>query len=594
MRLNPSSLAVLLAVAVESHAQVPVTWEVVHEAPGENFQAPRRLVTTPDGCVITIESATTAAQTSAGIAAKFDENGDLQWRVVVPVQLAPASLWPRTAVDGAVDTNGTLYLAVDSSPAGRLLKVDPSGTVVFDVPLSAGSGGTFRAGHVVLDDQGQPIVAGTTDVGGQDYVELQKRDTNGALVWHERSFRGEVRGIERTSSGDVCTFGRYVSPTSWSIVSGLVTRHTTDGTPLWRRLVSTSAFINWDWSSSWLSPVQDLAVDAAENVTVIINGYQGINPWTNPLEFVVERLSPTGVSLTRVELVVPDHLHAAAVTVDAQGRSYVVGTSPLGGVGFPSVTVWCFAPGGPLQWTRGSSATVGLRSRALGVEVDADGHVLVTGWVEGSTARAVEFSLRSDGSERWAHLRAGASPQTDIFTEHDIAFGVHGNAFVIGSDGRTSTNSATRLVEYARGGAVGVSECGPAGTNSTGMPGLLAAVGSALLAANDVTLRAIALPPLTSVLFLASRAPGFVPGAGGGQGTLCLGGAIGRYVGPGQVRRCDSSGAATLRIQLDRLPQPTGLVTAVVGETWRFQAWYRDANPASTSNMTAALAIQVL
>jgi hypothetical protein len=126
------------------------------------------------------------------------------------------------------------------------------------------------------------------------------------------------------------------------------------------------------------------------------------------------------------------------------------------------------------------------------------------------------------------------------------------------------------------------------------MAGLLAAIGSDVLAADDVTLRATALPPLTTVLFLASRAPGLVPGAGGGQGTLCLGGAIGRYVGPGQVRRCDPSGAAALRIHLDRLPQPTGLAMAVVGETWRFQAWYRDANPASTSNMTAALAIQML
>ena len=594
MRPTLTSLVVLLAVAVESRAQVPITWEVVHDAPGDANQTPQRLVALPDGGVITIESATTATQASSGIAAKFDENGDLEWRVEVPVQHASGSSWPRTAVDGAVDTNGTLYLAVDTSPVGRLLKVDASGAVVLDVPLSSGSGGTFRAGHVVLDDQGRPIVAGTTNVGGQDYIELQKRDTNGALVWHERSFLGEVRGIERTSSGDVCTFGRHVSPVSWSIVSGLVTRHTTDGTPLWRRIVSTSPYINWDWSSSWFNPVQDLAVDAAGNVTVINNGYQGIDPWTNPPAFVVERLSPTGATLTREEIVASQHLYVAAVAVDALGRSYVVGTSPLGGLGFPTLTVWCFAPGGALQWTRGCSVTVGLASRALGVEVDLDGHVLVTGWVEAPTAQAVEFSLRSDGSERWARLRAGADPSTAIFTDHDIAFGVRGSAFVIGSEGRTATNSATRLVEYARGGAIGASECGPAAVNSTGQPGLLAALGSDLLAADDVTLRATALPPLTSVLFLASRAPGLVPGAGGGQGTLCLGGAIGRYVGPGQVRRCDASGAATLRIHLDRLPQPTGLVQAVVGETWRFQAWYRDANPASTSNMTDAIALQVL
>jgi hypothetical protein len=40
------------------------------------------------------------------------------------------------------------------------------------------------------------------------------------------------------------------------------------------------------------------------------------------------------------------------------------------------------------------------------------------------------------------------------------------------------------------------------------------------------------------------------------------------------------------------LPQPTGAVSAQVGETWNFQAWYRDSNPVNTSDFTDAIGVE--
>ena len=83
-----------------------------------------------------------------------------------------------------------------------------------------------------------------------------------------------------------------------------------------------------------------------------------------------------------------------------------------------------------------------------------------------------------------------------------------------------------------------------------------------------------------------------VAGPGGSQGTLCLGGAIGRYVGPGQIVNSGSTGEITLAIDLTQTPQPTGLVSVQPGETWNFQAWYRDAiGGSATSNFTDGLSI---
>jgi hypothetical protein len=74
---------------------------------------------------------------------------------------------------------------------------------------------------------------------------------------------------------------------------------------------------------------------------------------------------------------------------------------------------------------------------------------------------------------------------------------------------------------------------------------------------------------------------------GGSQGNLCLGGSIGRYVGPGQIQQSGSTGTVSLAIDLAQHPTPTGLVGVLPGETWNFQCWYRDAvGGMATSNFS--------
>jgi len=130
--------------------------------------------------------------------------------------------------------------------------------------------------------------------------------------------------------------------------------------------------------------------------------------------------------------------------------------------------------------------------------------------------------------------------------------------------------------------------------NSMGAVAVLRAHGSPFVNANDLTLYASALPPSTFGYFLTSRTQGFVPNAGGSQGNLCLSGAIGRYVGAGQIQNSGAAGALVLALDLRSLPQPSGPVSALVGETWSFQAWYRDAvGGAPTSNFSRGSAVQL-
>lgn len=131
--------------------------------------------------------------------------------------------------------------------------------------------------------------------------------------------------------------------------------------------------------------------------------------------------------------------------------------------------------------------------------------------------------------------------------------------------------------------------------NSTGNPGAMGARGSAAVVANALRLDAWQLPVGSFGFFLTSLDAGLVMNPGGSQGILCLGGAIGRYVGPGQVQNAGMHGAIALQIDLARHPTPTGPIAVQPGDTWRFQAWYRDlVGGISTSNFTDGIVLQFI
>ena len=134
--------------------------------------------------------------------------------------------------------------------------------------------------------------------------------------------------------------------------------------------------------------------------------------------------------------------------------------------------------------------------------------------------------------------------------------------------------------------------CSPAVPNSTGAPGVVDALGSLQAASNALTLEASSLPANAFGFFLTSQSQGQIAQPGGSQGVLCLGGGIGRYVGPGQIKNSGAGGVFQLALDLTQTPTPTGLVTVVAGDTWNFTAWHRDAVGGSvTSNFTDAVSI---
>lgn len=138
------------------------------------------------------------------------------------------------------------------------------------------------------------------------------------------------------------------------------------------------------------------------------------------------------------------------------------------------------------------------------------------------------------------------------------------------------------LLARPQNGTDGESYCAPAVANSTGLPGRISAAGSDVLVDNALVLVAEDLPNQQFGYFLTSQTEGLVTPAGS-QGNLCLGGTILRF--NDSVLNTGALGSFTLDVDLTSLPSSPP-ASAVTGETWSFQAWFRDANPGATSNFT--------
>jgi len=140
---------------------------------------------------------------------------------------------------------------------------------------------------------------------------------------------------------------------------------------------------------------------------------------------------------------------------------------------------------------------------------------------------------------------------------------------------------------------IGTPYCSPAVVNTSGNSATLRASGSALASANNLTLVSSDMPANQFGFFLTSMTQGNIPNPGGSQGVLCLSGTIGRYVGAGQIMNGGAGGTFSLPLNLTQTPAGPVFVAISAGQTWNFQAWFRDIGPMGQpwSNFTDGLSV---
>ena len=197
----------------------------------------------------------------------------------------------------------------------------------------------------------------------------------------------------------------------------------------------------------------------------------------------------------------------------------------------------------------------GLGEFAYGIEVDLDGTIyLIT--VAGNV-----------------HTYDRSTSTTSFIGGLGLTDGIWGAAFQVNPSG---------------GDLIGTNYCGPANLNSSGQPAVISAFGHTDVVKNQVRLDAAQMPTHQFGYFVNSMTQGF-SSPPGSQGNLCVSGAIGRHTAG--VQSTGAAGEFSLQLDLTDIPTPGGQVAIQAGETWYWQAWFRDANPSSTSNFTDGLCV---
>jgi hypothetical protein len=185
------------------------------------------------------------------------------------------------------------------------------------------------------------------------------------------------------------------------------------------------------------------------------------------------------------------------------------------------------------------------------------------------------------------------------FFDDDLFISTMGNDDVFLADDRTmyvvvtmrngaGTAAGEAILRRDLANGVGSTYC-TTEANSTGAPAYIGGEGSAT-APYALTLSVCQLPASSNGYFIVSRDQGVVVNPGGQQGSICVAStAMGRY--SNSVLMSGPAGTVSLVLDLTAIPQPTGSVPAMAGDTWNWQYWYRDANPTVTSNFSNALSV---
>jgi hypothetical protein len=510
--------------------------------------------------------------------------------------------------------------------------------------------------EVASDDAGGCFVGGWTGVipgGGNADAWLRRYDSTGNQIWSRQigtTARDEAHGVAPDGAGGVyiCGFtaGGLSGPSAGNFDTWLA-RYDGAGNQIWIRQFGTTAndgaygvtpdgvggcFVCGGTggpgfgttSDCWLARfdgagnqtwIQQFGTTASEGATAVAHdGAGGVyvsgntdgslgGPYMGSEDAWIAHYDVAGTQSWIRQLGTTQLDRAHSLAPDGVGGVYIGGhtAGSLGGPssGFPDAWFAQYNGVGDQIWIR----QIGTAESdwALALAPDGAGGMYVTGFtlgdLGGPNAGETDVWLArysSSGNRTWIFQFGSSLSDGPTGVAFDGTTRLYLSGYTYGDMAGVNAGETDAFLAFYEIDFTTTRYCTPGSPNSTGLSGILNATGWNAVAANNLTVSAEQLPQSSFGFFLTSQAQGHVVAAGGSQGTLCLGGAIGRFVGPGQIMNSGSIGSFSLPVNLATMPTPTGPVSVQPGQTFNFQAWYRDANPTSTSNFTDAIAITFL
>ncbi len=591
-----AALILSIGGATPAVAQVQSAWNVQYRHDAKPHLYPLEVLPLPNGGVVTVglAFATSSRQGDANVVvAGFDEQGENLWSWTdVSVADNGTLLVTKPMASAGVDAAGNVYIAYGGATTSSVVSLGPDGAMRWQnsLMIPPGTSGCAATSIDVTPAGDVRVAAFGFENTTWPAMEIEAFDALGSRTWawsggFNQGVTGIPHGVKIGPNGETYVYGQNDSSIFAQYYKTFAMRLDSAGLLVWYDDLATNAG-QLAYRYGDLAPNGDLVVAAA--------GWVSNFPGSDRVAYA-HRFGPSGRIQGGASL--SSYLPQCCgfmreLKVGAGGESYVAFDS------LPEVVR--FDAGGALLPTWPMPAGT-ADADIMAILPTADGGAIVSAARQLPTpSGTVDVRFDAAGAVVWTQERFGQFPVgvDDEFaprTDLDIAIDARGNillANVSTSDGDNEQRSGIqKLIE---GPAVGGNYCGPAPVNSTGAPASIRALGSDARSADNLSLLVADLPVGTFVLFLASPQTGLVVGPGGSQGNLCLGGHIGRYLGTNQIRRARQNGTAYLQLDLDLIPRPLMFQSAAVGETWNFQATYRDTvGGMATSNFTDGVGVQM-
>ncbi|MEO1698945.1 MAG: hypothetical protein AAFU73_16755 [Planctomycetota bacterium] len=576
--MTAAAVSAAATTTAASPQTAPIAWDVALAFPGAESVRPVDALATPDGGVVVLATSFSdallgnAGGPATAHAVALSANGDERWRWSGDlVGGNTAAFGSRYMLAGTVDGDGALQVTWSYGATSQLAKIGPDGDVVFERALDDGAPelADWEACGIDRTPDGDLRVGGTFRnfflAYESHFTRVDSIAPDGTFNWQYASIPIALLANELIidSSGTTYLLGtRETSGVFGGTWSAGVTVLTAQGfyagfaPGLSQNSTFQRAALSDDGGVACLGA--SFAADRAE--VLVLDG--AVTRWSTMLPAALGHGFDIGMTSAGEVLV---------ATGDSTVTRYDSVGSALPGFVFPD----------------GTPGAMG----AYALSVRDDDSVLVHG---GDLDRVATTLFDPVGNVVWTTIRPGDGTVPPNGRgqglELDVVVGAFGNVFttyratVDGPSGPVLSVGVQKLLD---GASVGQTYCDPAVTNSTGVPGRIQAFGSDARADNNLSLVSSQLPPGSFGLLLASRTEASTPLPAPSVGILCIGGTIGRYLGPGEVRPSTPDGRIVLRADLGAIPEGGAFVSGTAGETWHFQTWYRDVvGGAQTPNAT--------
>ncbi|MEL6713301.1 MAG: hypothetical protein AAFP86_05975 [Planctomycetota bacterium] len=516
----------------------------------------------------------------------IDANGTERWLLPLSTPLSPG----RVTVSS--DGQGRFLKVVSDSAAGQVevegldFEGNPSWTRTVSAPYPGSDLYNGLSGFAVEHPGGDVSIgvnfidldALTIEFGF--HVTLIRLDPSGAELWRTSILDHSFSRLD--AAGDDLILSIQQTAGGFNQTPLRTTRYANDGSTVWSTLTSSGGI------GSSVRPDEVLVDPVSGNVllqsTSTSNGAAG-------RETRVQAVDPTGVIVwnwTPSGLASSDQ-EAGGMVLGSAGE-VLVGTTGFGPSGdVAKITALDAATGAVRADTSFADSTMGV---AGGLQPSPNGGSMAV--VTNAAGVPALVTLDANLGVTSTDSLPAAPPSNEL----GVATPDGRGGLLIAGWRRTGGGAGPEIrpfwIKAVAGAEIGTSYCVQTVSNSTGDPGALAVIGDPEASFDNVTLVASSLPPGIASMFLVADGTAVVPNAGGSDGTLCLGGAIGRYNRPGEVQVSRPNGMLSMRIDLNDTPAPNTLFTVLPGTTLRFQLWHRDQILSPTSNFTNGVEVTFL